>query len=66
MQTTRYVARVAAAGALAVLVAAGIVVGVAGGAAAAESTSAEHAGGPTNRGWTAPVGAADEFADRSQ
>ena len=63
MQTTRYVARVAAAGALAVLLAAGTVVGVAG---ASETTSVERAGGPANRGWTAPVGAADEFADRSE
>lgn len=66
MQITRSVARVAAAGALAVLVAAGAVVGVAGGAAAAETTSADSASGPTNRGWTAPAGAADEFADRSK
>lgn len=63
MQITRYVARVAAAGALAVLLAAGTVVGVAG---AAETTSTERAGGPTNRGWTAPAGAADEFAERSK
>lgn len=66
MQTTRYVVRVAAAGALTVLLAAGTVVGVAGGAAAAGSGSTEQAAGPTNRGWTSPAGAADEFADRSK
>ncbi len=48
--------------ALAVLLAAGTVVGAAGVAAAAGSSSAERADGPSNRGWTAPVGAADEFA----
>lgn len=52
MHITRYVL----AGALAVLLAAGVSVGVAG---------AAEADGPANRGWTAPVGAADQFADRS-
>lgn len=52
MQITRYVL----AGTLAVLLAAGVSVGVAGAA------EADIQG---NRGWTAPVGAADEFADRS-
>jgi uncharacterized membrane protein len=52
MQITRCVL----AGALAVLLAAGVSVGVAG---AAEADS------PANRGWSTPVGAADEFADRS-
>lgn len=45
MQITRYVL----AGALALLIAVGVSVGVAG------------ADTPSNRGWTAPVGAADAF-----
>lgn len=48
MQITRYVL----AGALAVLLAVGVSVGVAG------------ADTPANRGWTAPLGAGDEFAGR--
>jgi len=42
-----------------------ILVGLLTAALAVVGASAAFADGPANRGWTAPVGAADEFADQS-